>query len=72
MKRIEKTKENLLKFISTNKLFLCYLIISVAIGFLLRIKTTSTPIYFKAFAADTLMSLIFGSFGFLIKNNNIP
>ena len=33
MKRIEKTKENLLKFISTNKLFLCYLIISVAIGF---------------------------------------
>ena len=69
MKRIEKTKENLLKFISTNKLFLCYLIISVAIGFLLRIKTTSTPIYFKAFAADTLMSLIFGSFGFLIKNN---
>ena len=49
---IKKIGKNILKSIkkyaSTNILFLSYVIISLLIGFLLRLGTIGTPLYFKA------------------------
>ena len=64
----DKIKIDLNKFISDNRLFLCYLAICVINGFVLRLKTTGTPIYFKAFVCDFLFALLVGGLGFLIKN----
>ena len=68
---IKKFGKNILKSIkkyaSTNILFLSYVIISLLIGFLLRLGTIGTPLYFKALLSDFMMILLIGAFGYLFK-----
>ena len=68
---IKKIGKNILKSIkkyaSTNILFLSYVIISLLIGFLLRLGTIGTPLYFKALLSDFMMVLLIGAFGYLFK-----
>ncbi len=68
---IKKIFKNIIKgikkYASTNILFISYIIISLLIGFLLRLFTIGTPIYFKAFISDFMVSLLIGAFGYLFK-----
>lgn len=68
---IKKIFKNIIKgikkYASTNILFISYIIISLLIGFLLRLFTIGTPIYFKAFLSDFMISLLIGAFGYLFK-----
>lgn len=68
---IKKIFKNIIKgikkYASTNILFISYIIISLLIGFLLRLFTIGTPIYFKAFLSDFMVSLLIGAFGYLFK-----
>lgn len=63
----KKVISSIKKYASTNILFLSYIVISLLIGFLLRIFTIGTPIYFKAFLSDFMVSLLIGAFGYLFK-----
>lgn len=68
---IKKIFKNIIKgikkYASTNILFISYIIITLLIGFLLRLFTIGTPIYFKAFLSDFMVSLLIGAFGYLFK-----
>ena len=68
---IKKIFKNIIKgikkYASTNILFISYIIISLLIGFLLSLFTIGTPIYFKAFLSDFMVSLLIGAFGYLFK-----
>ena len=68
---IKKIYKNIVKgikkYASTNILFLSYMVISLLIGFILRITTVGTPIYFKAFLSDFMVALFIGAFGYLFK-----
>lgn len=68
---IKKIFKNIIKgikkYASTNILFISYIIITLLIGFLLRLFTIGTPIYFKAFISDFMVSLLIGAFGYLFK-----
>ena len=66
-KIFKKIINSIKRYASTNILFLSYLIISILIGFLLRVCTVGTPIYFKAFLSDFMISLLIGAFGYLFK-----
>ena len=59
--------KNIKKYASTNILFLSYVVISLLIGFLLRLGTIGTPLYFKAFLSDFMVVLLTGAFGYLFK-----
>lgn len=59
--------KNIKKYASTNILFLSYVVISLLIGFLLRLGTIGTPLYFKAFLSDFMVVLLIGAFGYLFK-----
>ena len=48
-------------------MFLVYVVISLIIGFTLRVKTIGTPIYFRPIVGDLLMIMLVGSFAYLIK-----
>lgn len=63
----KKVISSIKKYASTNILFLSYIVLSLLIGFLLRIFTIGTPIYFKAFLSDFMVSLLIGAFGYLFK-----
>ena len=67
---IKKIKNQSIDFILNNKLFLSYVVISLLMGFLLRVKTINGHLYFKAFVADLLMTLLIGSFGYLINKKS--
>lgn len=73
MERSVKTLKNfysiILKYTENNILFLSYIIISLLLGFFLRIFTFGLPIYFKSFIGDFLVILLLGSFGCLFKFN---
>lgn len=73
MERSVKTLKNfysiILKYTENNILFLSYIIISLLLGFFLRIFTFGLPIYFKSFIGDFLVVLLLGSFGCLFKFN---
>ena len=56
-------------FIINNKIFLIFVLISVLIGFSLRLATIGFPIYFKAFISDIVVVLFIGSFSFLFKES---
>lgn len=55
------------KYFSTNILFITYVVSSLFIGFLLRLLTISNAFTFRAFLSDFIVSLVIGSFGYLIK-----
>ena len=66
-KIFKKIVNGIKRYASTNILFISYIIISILIGFLLRLCTIGTPIYFKAFLSDFMISLLIGAFGYLFK-----
>lgn len=55
------------KYFSTNILFITYVVSSLFIGFLLRLLTIGNAFTFRAFLSDFIVSLVVGSFGYLIK-----
>ena len=55
------------KYISTNILFLSYVVISLIISFSMRMITVGTPIYIKSFLGDLMVVLFIGSFGYFFK-----
>lgn len=59
--------KNIKKYASTNILFLSYVVISLLIGFLLRLGTIGTHLYFKALLFDFMIVLLIGAFGYLFK-----
>ncbi len=63
-------KEKIFFFIKHNRLFIMYLILSLLIGFLLRVVTIHGKLYFKAFVSDLIMILLIGSFGYKIKDKS--
>lgn len=56
-------------FFKNNKLFLIFVFICILIGFLLRLKTIGSPMYFKGSVSDLLVVLLIGSFSFLLRKN---
>ena len=60
-------KNSIFKYISTNILFLSYVIISLIISFVMRMMTVGSPIYFKAVLGDLIVVLIVGAFGYFFK-----
>ena len=67
---INKKIDVIKQFILNNRMFLLFIFISLLNGLLLRILTIGTPLYFKAFVSDLLLSIIVGSFSFLLKPKN--
>ena len=67
---INKIVDNTKRYILNNRLFLLFIFISLSIGLLLRLNTIGTPLYFKAFISDLLMSLLIGSFSYFLKVKN--
>ncbi len=70
-----KTKKNDVKkliknFLSTNVLFLSYIVLSVLTEIFLRISTVGGHFYLRAILADIAIILFVGSFGYLIKPKN--
>lgn len=70
-----KTKKNtvkkfLKKFLTTNVLFLSYILLSLLAETFLRISTVGGHFYIKALYADIAIILLFGSFGYLFKPKN--
>ena len=63
----KKIVKNIKKYASTNILFLSYVVISLLMGFLLRLGTIGTPLYFKALLSDFMIVLLIGAFGYLFK-----
>ena len=56
-------------FILNNKVFLIFVLLSLLIGFFLRLFTIGWPLYFKALACDFIVILCIGSFSFLLKES---
>ena len=67
---LKHIKNNIIKFILDNKLFLSYILLCLILGFSLRLLTTGGHIYFKASVSDLIILLITGSFGYIIKPKN--
>ncbi len=63
----KKVYEEFKKYLSTNILFLTYLITSVIIGFLLRLTTSTSLYHIKPLICDLIIVAIVGAFGYLIK-----
>lgn len=55
-------------YLSTNKLFFTYLILSIISTILLRVFTVGNPLSIKPLLVDMAFILIIGSLGYLIKN----
>ncbi len=66
----KKIRDNIIKYISTNILFLSYVVISILISFAMRMMTVGSPVYFKSFLGDLTIVLLLGSFGYFFKPNH--
>lgn len=66
-KVIDGIRNGVVKYASTNILFLSYVIICLLLGFALRVATVGFPLIGKAFVADLTVALIIGAFGYLFK-----
>lgn len=60
-------KDKILKYFSTNILFLLFVIISFLMSFIMKAVTIGFPIHFKSFLGDIAALLFIGSFSYLIK-----
>ena len=69
-KRLKKPKDFLnkfIKYITSNRLFLSYVIISLIGSILIRTCTIGNTFDYKPFIVDLALILMIGSFGYLIK-----
>ncbi len=60
-------KNGIIKYVSSNILFLSYILISLIISFILRLVTVGFPIYLKSFLGDIMILLFVGSFAYFFK-----
>ena len=65
-----KIKNKFKNYLSNNKLFLSFLVLSVFTCHLLRFITLGFGFYLKAFLTDTLFLFFIGTFGYLFKPKN--
>ena len=74
IEKINELKGNIksvfFNYFTNNTLFITYLILSVAIGFVLRLNTVGDAFAFKPFLCDLTVATIIGSFGYLFKQKN--
>ncbi len=68
--RKRNIKSIIKKYVSTNVLFITYILLSVLTESFLRIFTVGGHFYFRALLADLAVILFLGSFGYLIKPKN--
>lgn len=59
------------KYMTTNMLFVCFILVCLLLGFSLRIATVGFPIYPKSFLSDLMFSIVVGSLGYLFKSKNV-
>lgn len=69
-KKINKIKENIIKYVITNRLFLSYVILSLLSAILVRKFTVGGTGSFAPFITDLGEILLFGSLGYLVKPKN--
>lgn len=62
-----KFLRNFRKYLTTNILFLTYVLTSLIIAFLLRYNTVGNVLEFKALLCDFTLVILLGSFGYLVK-----
>ena len=62
-----KFLRNFRKYLTTNILFLTYVLTSLIISFLLRYNTIGNVLEFKAVLCDFTLVILLGSFGYLVK-----
>lgn len=67
---IIKIKNKISKYISNNKLFLSYIVLSVLVTWLLRVITIGFSFDLRPLLIDTLFILFIGTFGYLFKREN--
>ena len=67
---IKNIKNVFFAYFNNNLLFIIYLVLSVAIGFILRLNTVGDVWAFKPFLCDLTVATIIGSFGYLFKQKN--
>ena len=65
-----KLRKNIIEYITTNRLFLTYVILSMAGLMLVRNFTVDNMWSFEAFISDLALVVLFGSFGYLAKPKN--
>lgn len=75
MKRIKnfdfkKIIKYIKQYVSTNILFISFMIIALTISFIMRLVTVTKPIYIKSFIGDLMMVMLLGSFGYFLKPKN--
>ena len=63
-------KKSINRYLSSNILFLSYVLCSMLIGIILRINTVSISFDIKPYAFDLIAVIIIGSFGYLFKPKN--
>ena len=71
-KKVKKIIEKIdfKKYISTNVLFLSYVVLSFLIGYILRVSTIGNFFEIKPIILDLSVIIIVGAFGYLIKPKN--
>lgn len=69
-KSFSNIKSGINKYLSSNVLFLSYLICAMLIGTILRMNTVSASLDYKPYLFDLVVVLIIGAFGYLFKPKN--
>ena len=64
---LKKIRKNVSKYLSTNRLFLTFVVFCMIETMLIRNFTIGHPFSFKPFICDLALIILIGSFGYLIK-----
>ena len=67
IKSIKKIRKNVAKYLSTNRLFLTYIVFGLIMTVLLRNFTIGNTFDYKPFICDLAFLIIIGSFGYFFK-----
>lgn len=67
IKFLKSLRKNFAKYLSTNRLFLTYIVFGIIMTMLVRNYTIGKPFSYEPFICDLALLVIIGSFGYLIK-----
>ena len=67
---IKSCKKNIVSYVSTNRLFITYVVFALIETILLRANTIKNTFDYKPFICDLALIIIIGSLGYLIKPKN--
>ena len=67
--RVNKVLKNIKSFIKNNKLFIIFIVLSIFIGITLNLMTIGVVGHVKSIISNLLVTLVFGSFSYIIKPN---